>query len=439
MRLFQSKMDKGTRMINRQKKINPHKQLLIEKSQEAKKLKGLMIENASGQFERDAAEAIGINEILMQWYREQTGQTIFKTFHDWKKAGFKVVKGQNAYRVWSMPKKAKKSYETEQGEKLEGDEYRYWGMCCLFHAGQVEPDGDGERLGLLDVDEPSKLDLPPSVEDSIDAADIKGSPFVCSDFDERAERKVERLEDRAIKARKQANDLHKNAHDMASVIPFGQPILLGHHSEKKDRNFRAKIHKKFEKSFELDKKADELERRLNATGNTGIASDDPRALEKLKKKLEKLESSQALMKLTNKQFRLGGWDAVNCLKGNHKQKLKESMENVSYVTSPFESYSLSNNNAEINRIKKRIKELTNLYSMEPIDFNNDEFAMFVEEGQIRINFSCGKPNNQIRTLLKSYSFKWSRYFGCWVRKSTANAMYSAELLLEYLKTDSSVY
>ena len=50
--------------------------------------------------------------------------------------------------------------------------------------------------------------------------------------------------------RDDADRLHTDARDMASIIPFGQPILVGHHSEKRDRNYRGRIHKKFERSFE---------------------------------------------------------------------------------------------------------------------------------------------------------------------------------------------
>jgi hypothetical protein len=41
---------------------------------------------------------------------------------------------------------------------------------------------------------------------------------------------------------------------MASIIPFGQPILGGHHSEKRDRNYRDKIHNTYGKAFELQDK-----------------------------------------------------------------------------------------------------------------------------------------------------------------------------------------
>lgn len=43
---------------------------------------------------------------------------------------------------------------------------------------------------------------------------------------------------------------------MASIIPFGQPILVGHHSEQRDRNYRDRIHNTFGKAFaEQDKAA----------------------------------------------------------------------------------------------------------------------------------------------------------------------------------------
>lgn len=42
---------------------------------------------------------------------------------------------------------------------------------------------------------------------------------------------------------------------MASVIPFGQPILIGHPSEQRDRNYRDKIHNTFGKAFAMQDKA----------------------------------------------------------------------------------------------------------------------------------------------------------------------------------------
>jgi len=66
-------------------------------------------------------------------------------------------------------------------------------------------------------------------------------------YEERQETRRERLETAAAKARKEAEVLLGSAHTMADAIPFGQPILVGHHSEGRDRRYRARIEGKFSK------------------------------------------------------------------------------------------------------------------------------------------------------------------------------------------------
>ena len=51
------------------------------------------------------------------------------------------------------------------------------------------------------------------------------------------------------------------------AIPFGQPILIGHHSERSDRKFRARATGKISKAFELAHQADHLEQRAEARNN----------------------------------------------------------------------------------------------------------------------------------------------------------------------------
>lgn len=55
----------------------------------------------------------------------------------------------------------------------------------------------------------------------------------------------ERLQAAARAAKQESAKLAQKAHDMASVIPMGQPILVGHYSEGRDRRYRAKIHDTF--------------------------------------------------------------------------------------------------------------------------------------------------------------------------------------------------
>lgn len=75
-----------------------------------------------------------------------------------------------------------------------------------------------------------------------------------SDFEERRERRIGRAEELAEKNKNLSKSLFEKSGKMAEVIPFGQPILVGHHSEKADRNYRNKIQNKMSKSVEAGNK-----------------------------------------------------------------------------------------------------------------------------------------------------------------------------------------
>jgi len=101
-------------------------------------------------------------------------------------------------------------------------------------------------------------------------------------FAERQTAKTERAEDRAERyagyaenAEQRSAALYGQAKSMADGIPFGQPILVGHHSEKRDRNYRGRICSKFEKSFEEAKKAQHYEQRAAAASGTAAEKDLP--------------------------------------------------------------------------------------------------------------------------------------------------------------------
>ena len=71
------------------------------------------------------------------------------------------------------------------------------------------------------------------------------------EYDTKRQARYERLLKAAERASMESQSLHNQAHEMASVIPFGQPILIGHYSEGRDRRYRARIENKFRKGFEL--------------------------------------------------------------------------------------------------------------------------------------------------------------------------------------------
>jgi len=72
---------------------------------------------------------------------------------------------------------------------------------------------------------------------------------------EKAERKAERREAWAESAEKKSAQYNEESRRMMSVIPMGQPILIGHHSEKRDRRYRERAWNKMGKAVEESDKA----------------------------------------------------------------------------------------------------------------------------------------------------------------------------------------
>lgn len=93
-----------------------------------------------------------------------------------------------------------------------------------------------------------------------------------------SEERAERLEARSEKAAAEASARFGAAHRVASVIPMGQPILVGHHSEKRHRRDIERIHRNMDKGIEAQRESERLERAseasarhvARATGDVGL-------------------------------------------------------------------------------------------------------------------------------------------------------------------------
>ena len=257
-------------------------------------------------------------------------------------------------------------------------------------------------------------------------------------YEEKQARRKERYQELSIKAVLKSNEAYSKAVKMADVIPFGQPILLGHHSEKRDRKYRARITSTFEKSFEESNKAEYYERKAESVGMGGISSDDPEAIRKLTNKLEGLKDSHEKMKSANK--------IIKSKKANYSEKLlkiieigfkeelaKELLNGDFMGRLGFATCSLQNNNAEIKRIEKRIEALSKSQNKKDIIEEKDNFIFKVNYEINRIMFIFdGKPSEEVRNILKRNAFNWSKLNNAWIRKITPNALYVAKSLKEQL-------
>lgn len=258
-----------------------------------------------------------------------------------------------------------------------------------------------------------------------------------STFEERRQRRIDGLKRASQRAEESAQSHFDISDKMASVIPFGQPILVGHYSEKSDRHYRDRIHNHMTKGSEEQVKAKDLaSRAITAENNTAIFSDDPQAQEKLEEKIARLEKRQELMRAANKLVRKEDRAGLLELGFSETRIIKLFMPDFAGRLG-FPDYELTNNNANIRRMKERlvtIQRHANDESSEK-EINGVEIVDNVEENRLQIKFP-GKPVYQVRAELKQHGFHWSPYNGVWQRQRSPDANYWAKQIVEkYYKTE----
>ena len=171
--------------------------------------------------------------------------------------------------------------------------------------------------------------------------------------------------------------------------------------------------------------------KIRSTGTGGISADDPQAIQKLEAKLEKLQSAQETMKAVNAYYRKHKTlDGCPNLSAERIEKMKGEMSSQWHIEDkPYPSWALSNNNAEIRRIKGRIAELTRKQETAYAgwEFDGGTVEMNREDNRLQIFFE-EKPDEKTRETLKENGFRWSPKAGAWQRQLNDNAIYAADRL-----------
>ena len=162
----------------------------------------------------------------------------------------------------------------------------------------------------------------------------------------------------------------------------------------------------------------------------GISADDPDAVKKLTAKLEKLTKAQETMKAVNAYYRKHkSLEGCPELDGKAIEKLKKGMEIRGIQDKPYPSWALSNNNAEIRRIKERIQSLSvnkeELYT--GWEFAGGRAEINVKDNRLQLFFD-DKPDGKIRDELKANGFRWSPKASAWQRQLNSNAIYAADAI-----------
>lgn len=259
-------------------------------------------------------------------------------------------------------------------------------------------------------------------------------------YEAKQEARKERLEQRAKKAEQESTRRWKASSDIVGMIPMGQPILVGHHSEGGHRAALKRSDNHMRASVAEQEKAEHYHQKAAGVGRAGISSDDPEAVQKLVKKLETLEYSQERMKEINADWRKakGNIDDMTTINDTTKAKMKAA-KNSYYMGAdryiPFEGYSLSNNSSEVRRVKQRIDQLRAANSRpEAEDIQGDGYIITEckEDNRIRFIFD-GKPAPEVCQVMRRNGWKFSRYNVAWQRHLNNQGRYSARSVIEELK------
>lgn len=255
-------------------------------------------------------------------------------------------------------------------------------------------------------------------------------------YEARIEEKRDRYEARSEAAAARSNSAWEASHAATQHIPLGQPVLVDHHSAKRHRRDLDRADTLMRRTVEEQKKAEYFSDRADSVGSGGIDSGDPDAKRKLLMKLEGLQILQSVMKAANSIVK-----SKNAKKyADQQAKIAALLElGMSEAESQglfapdfcgrigFAAYELSNNNANMARIKDRIKAIASLEQVEDQThvFFGGWLTVEVNKADARIFLSNPeKPSAEVRSIYKRNGYSYSPSREAWARKLTANATHS---------------
>lgn len=176
--------------------------------------------------------------------------------------------------------------------------------------------------------------------------------------------------------------------------------------------------------------------------NQNIKSDDSNAVGKLQAKYDGLKAELERGKEMNAYFRknktLVGFPGIS--EKTAKDFDERNKSGDIFASQPFASYRLQNGNAELRRIQQRIDSLNKI--KESAETGGDASANYpkasgvtvqenAQEMRVQLRFD-GKPDEETRTMLKSWGFRWSPSQGAWQRQLTGNGKYAAKQVMQKL-------
>jgi len=236
-------------------------------------------------------------------------------------------------------------------------------------------------------------------------------------YAERREIRQDRLDGRADRLTVEATRRFDAAHAIAERIPFGQPILVGHHSEGRHRADIKRIDANMRAGIEAQKAA----AAIPSAPTTAILASDDDATDLLAAEIARLEERQAHMNATNARVR------------KHNRAVMAA-GGADLDRSGFEQFQLTNNSANIRRLKERLAHLSAVKA-KPSTQREVAGVRVVEDTEaVRLRlFFPGKPAPAIIAELKARGFRWAPSEGAWQRQLSNAARWAADCVLKMME------
>ena len=233
-------------------------------------------------------------------------------------------------------------------------------------------------------------------------------------------------------ARKLAENINKR-HEIEARVPSVMIAGASNFPVEKKR----KQNKALDKIWQEYREIESIKDKIKSIGRGGIMSDDKNAIVKLEHKLEELENIQTKMKTVNAYYR-----KHKTLDGCPDITVEESEQLIANMIKfqqdqPYYSFELTNNSVNIRRTRQRIEELKKEAERQAAgdsaEKQYDGFILRENAENCRIQFIFGgKPDDETRSLLKSYGFRWSPKETAWQRLLNENGRRAAQDIIKML-------
>lgn len=235
-------------------------------------------------------------------------------------------------------------------------------------------------------------------------------------------------------SRKMAENLNKSS-SIGCMCPSVMISGAGNFPVRKKEKQNAAADRNYKEFQEIQGILQKIENILY--GKEIIKSADEKAVEKLEEKLENLRELQETMKAVNKAIRMKDTEkGDNVLRdmGYSDGQIKELRTPDFCGRIGFPNYALQNNNANIHRVEDRLKRLKAVKEKGTQETENEFFKVVRNAEAMRLQLVFeGKPEPEVREILKKNGFRWAPSNGVWQRHLNGNSEHSLHRVIEEMK------